>query len=124
MAGTTGFSQQDVERYPAVLPDPEQAQREAIARQEGEDLLFDTPHTMQEAEDTEIEDSEEDRTPAVAARPNRKVTKPAKIASQSRPGREVRRRRHEQVCPPGDGRSISRLQCREKSHSSMPLSAT
>ncbi|OJJ42065.1 hypothetical protein ASPZODRAFT_77819 [Penicilliopsis zonata CBS 506.65] len=88
MAGATGFAQPDIERFPAVLPDPEQAQREAIARQEGEDLLFDTPHTIQEADDTEMRDSEEDRTPAVAAGPNRKVTKPSKIAKskQARPG--------------------------------------
>ncbi|KAJ5155476.1 hypothetical protein N7492_008279 [Penicillium capsulatum] len=87
MAGTPGFPQQDVERYPAFLPDPEQAQREAIARQEGEDLLFDTPHMMQET-DTEMEDLEEDRTPAVAVRPNRKVTKPSKVAKpkQAQPG--------------------------------------
>jgi hypothetical protein len=59
---------------------------------------------MQEAEDTEMEDLEEDRPPAVAARRNRKITKPPKIAKpkQAQPG-----------CPPGDGRSISRLECRE-----------
>lgn len=75
-AETTAVSPQDAERYPAVLPDPEQAQREAIARQEGEDHLFDT------------EDLEEDRPPAVAALRNRKVTKPPKIAKpkQARPG--------------------------------------
>ncbi|KAJ5152475.1 hypothetical protein N7492_009755 [Penicillium capsulatum] len=87
MAGTPGFPQQDVGRYPAVLPDPEQAQREAIARQEGEDLLFDTPDMMQETENMEMEDLG-DHTPAVAARPNRKVTKPSKVAKpkQAQPG--------------------------------------
>ncbi|CEJ55660.1 hypothetical protein PMG11_01908 [Penicillium brasilianum] len=75
-AETTAVSPPDAERYPAVLPDPEQAQLEAIARQEGEDHLFDT------------EDLEEDRPPAVAARRNWKVTKPSKIAKpkQAQPG--------------------------------------
>lgn len=89
MAETTAVSPQDAERYPAVLADPEQAQREAIARQEGEDLLFDTPHMMPEAEDTEMADFEGNRPPAVAARPNQKVTKPSKVAKpkQAQPGR-------------------------------------
>lgn len=89
MAETTAVSPQDAERYPAVLADPELAQREAIARQEGEDLLFDTPHIMQEAEDTEMKDFEGGRPPAVAARPNQKVTKPSKVAKpkQAQPGR-------------------------------------
>lgn len=75
-AETTAISPQDAERYPAVLPDPEQAQREAIARQEGEDRLFDT------------EDLEEERPRAVAARRNWKATKPPKIAKpkQAQPG--------------------------------------
>ncbi|RAL09441.1 uncharacterized protein BO97DRAFT_445522 [Aspergillus homomorphus CBS 101889] len=86
-AETTVVSPQDAERCPAVLPDPEQAQREAIARQEGEGLLFNTPHMMQEAADTEMEDLE-DRTPAAATRRTRKVTKPPRIAKpkQAQPG--------------------------------------
>lgn len=89
MAETTAVSPQDAERYPAVLADPEQAQREAIARQEGEDLLFDTPHIMQEAADTEMKDFEGGRPPAVAARRNQKVTKPSKVVKpkQAQPGR-------------------------------------
>ncbi|CEL11976.1 hypothetical protein ASPCAL15070 [Aspergillus calidoustus] len=36
-----GLSQQETEQHRADLPDPEQAQRQAIERQGGEDLLFD-----------------------------------------------------------------------------------
>ena len=42
-AGTSRLSQQDIERYPAVLTDPGQVEREAIVRQESDDLVFDTP---------------------------------------------------------------------------------
>ncbi|KAL4735598.1 hypothetical protein BDV11DRAFT_173708 [Aspergillus similis] len=47
-AAELGPSQQDTERSAADLSDPEQAQRVAIAEQEAEDLLFDTPHTLEE----------------------------------------------------------------------------
>ncbi|GFG10588.1 hypothetical protein IFM5058_05002 [Aspergillus udagawae] len=47
-----GPSPEVTERYPAVLPDPEQAHRVAIERQEAEDLLFDTP--LEDTEDQEI----------------------------------------------------------------------
>jgi hypothetical protein len=50
------------------MPSSEQAHREAIARQEGEDLLFDTPHMTEEAADMEMEDFEEGCSPVVAAR--------------------------------------------------------
>ncbi|KAL4749608.1 hypothetical protein BDW72DRAFT_177803 [Aspergillus terricola var. indicus] len=58
-AAELGPSQQDTERSAADLSDPEQAQRVAIARQEAEDLLFDTPHTLEEIEDQEIEEVKE-----------------------------------------------------------------
>jgi hypothetical protein len=57
-AAELGSSQQDSDhRCPAHLPDPEQAQREAIGRQEAEDLLFDTP--LEDTEDQEIGEVQE-----------------------------------------------------------------
>ncbi|KAL4861129.1 hypothetical protein BDV12DRAFT_204336 [Aspergillus spectabilis] len=50
-----GLSQQETKRYTPDLPDPEQAQREAIERQEGEDLLFDD-HVQEEAADEAVEE--------------------------------------------------------------------
>lgn len=81
-----GPSQQDTERYAADLSDPEQAQQEAIARQEAEDLLFDTPHTLEEIEDQEMEDVQEKQTPEVDAAPNNKVARQSKKAKQKRTG--------------------------------------
>jgi hypothetical protein len=52
-----GPSPQDTERYPAVLPDPEQAHRVAVERQEARDLLFDTP--LEDTEDQEIGEVQE-----------------------------------------------------------------
>lgn len=49
-AADAGPSPLDTERYPANTPDPEQAHREAIDRQEEEDSLFDTPHPLEEAD--------------------------------------------------------------------------
>ncbi|KAA8642677.1 uncharacterized protein ATNIH1004_011622 [Aspergillus tanneri] len=40
--------QQDTERYPPDLPDPEQAQRVTIRRQEAEGLLVDTPYMLED----------------------------------------------------------------------------
>ncbi|KAL2829037.1 hypothetical protein BDW59DRAFT_142760 [Aspergillus cavernicola] len=54
-----GTSQPDTERYPGDLPDPEQAQREAIERQEEEDLLFDTPHPLEETNYQEMEEAQQ-----------------------------------------------------------------
>lgn len=63
-------TQQDTERHPAILPGPEQDQREAIARQGDEDHFFDTPHTMQETQNMDTDDFEEDKVTAVAAQSN------------------------------------------------------
>ncbi|KAH1519476.1 hypothetical protein CDV57_01297 [Aspergillus fumigatus] len=52
-----GPSPQDTERYPAVLPGPEQAHRVAIERQQAEDLLFDTP--LEDTEDQGIGEVQE-----------------------------------------------------------------
>lgn len=72
-ARAIGFSQQDDDGHPAILPDLKQAQREAIARQESEDFLFGIPHTMEEVDKR--------RSPAwVAAQFNQRATKPSKIA--------------------------------------------
>ncbi|GFF58746.1 hypothetical protein IFM51744_09668 [Aspergillus udagawae] len=46
--------QQDTERYPADLPDPEQAQRVTIGRPEAEELLVDTPYILEDTEDQEV----------------------------------------------------------------------
>ncbi|KAE8334190.1 hypothetical protein BDV24DRAFT_170453, partial [Aspergillus arachidicola] len=48
----------DTERYPANTPDPEQAQREAIDRQEEEDSLFDSPHPLEETDSQEMEETQ------------------------------------------------------------------
>ncbi|KAL5333673.1 hypothetical protein BJX70DRAFT_48849 [Aspergillus crustosus] len=61
-----GLSQQETERYTADLPDPEQAQREAIERQEGEDLLFDD-HVLEESADPAVEEDLERPSPKVPA---------------------------------------------------------
>ncbi|KAE8130756.1 hypothetical protein BDV38DRAFT_276525 [Aspergillus pseudotamarii] len=53
-----GPSPLDTERYPANTPKPEQAQREAIDRQEEEDSLFDTPHSLEEADSQEMEEAQ------------------------------------------------------------------
>ncbi|KAE8391594.1 hypothetical protein BDV23DRAFT_69197 [Aspergillus alliaceus] len=53
-----GPSPLDTERYPANTPNPEQAQREAIDRQEEEDSLFDTPHSLEEADSQEMEEAQ------------------------------------------------------------------
>ncbi|KAE8155499.1 hypothetical protein BDV40DRAFT_294282 [Aspergillus tamarii] len=57
-AADAGPSPLDTERYPANTPDPEQAQREAIHRQEEEDSLFDTPHPLEEADSQEMEETQ------------------------------------------------------------------
>ncbi|UDD63780.1 hypothetical protein AFCA_011040 [Aspergillus flavus] len=57
-AADAGPSPLDTERYPANTPDPEQAQREAIDRQEEEDSLFDTPHSLEEADSQEMEETQ------------------------------------------------------------------
>jgi hypothetical protein len=49
-AAELGLSHQDTKQSAADLSDLEQAQQVAIARQEAEDLLFDTPHTLEEIE--------------------------------------------------------------------------
>ncbi|KAL2848991.1 hypothetical protein BJX68DRAFT_276174 [Aspergillus pseudodeflectus] len=51
-------SPQDTERHPANMPDPEQAQREAIERQEEEHLLFDSPHPLEETDYKEMEEDQ------------------------------------------------------------------
>jgi hypothetical protein len=57
-AAVARLSPQDTERYPANIPDPEQAQREAIERQEEEHLLFDSPHALEETDYKEMEESQ------------------------------------------------------------------
>ncbi|KAL2810079.1 hypothetical protein BJX63DRAFT_329670 [Aspergillus granulosus] len=57
-ASKLGPFQQDTEQYPANLPDPEQAQREAIERQKEEDLLFDTPYPLEETDYQEMEEAQ------------------------------------------------------------------
>jgi hypothetical protein len=63
-----GLSQQETERHRADLPDPEQAQRQAIERQEGEDLLFDDP-VLEEPTDQAVEEDPGKPTPEVPALP-------------------------------------------------------
>jgi hypothetical protein len=55
-------SQQDTERYPADLPDPEQAQRVTIGRPEAEELLVDTPYILEDTEDQEVGEVQEKPT--------------------------------------------------------------
>jgi hypothetical protein len=64
-----GLSQQETERPRADLPDPEQAQRQAIERQEGEDLLFDVPVLEEPTDQAVEEDAERPTLEAPGLRP-------------------------------------------------------
>ncbi|CEL09500.1 hypothetical protein ASPCAL12635 [Aspergillus calidoustus] len=55
-----------LDRHREDLPDPEQAQRQAIERQEGEDLLFDVP-VLEEPTDAAVEEDREGLTLEVPA---------------------------------------------------------
>lgn len=54
--------QQDTERYPADLPDPEQAQRITIGRQEAGEVLVDTPYMLEDTKDQEVGEVQEKTT--------------------------------------------------------------
>jgi hypothetical protein len=57
-----------LDQHRADLPNPEQAQRQAIERQEGEDLLFDVP-MLEEPTDQAVEEDPGRPTPEVPALP-------------------------------------------------------
>jgi hypothetical protein len=82
-----GLSQQETERHRADLPNPEQAQRQAIERQEGEDLLFDVP-VLEEPTDQAVEE-DPGRPTLEVPDPLRPGSMPAGLSSDVPPERRV-----------------------------------